>query len=131
MKLSDIQQELLPLIRKPRYLDLVIKYRQVMYESEDITVERLLYEDWKDYISRKSEETLGHNEFHALIRDLAEKMQSGSMFFSERDVEDLLPTDHRQVVQELISGGILIPDIICQGKYKVEPRRLIYGFCML
>jgi len=131
LKLSDIQQELLPLIRKPRYLDLVIKYSQVMYESEDITVERLLYEDWKDYISRKSEETLGHNEFHALIRDLAEKMQSGSMSFSERDVEDLLPTDHRQVVQELISGGILIPDIICQGKYKVEPRRLIYGFGML
>ena len=30
-----------------------------------------------------------------------------------------------------ISGGILIPDIICQGKYKVEPRRLIYGFGML
>lgn len=131
LRLSDIQQELLPLISKPRYLDLVIKYRQVMYESGDITIERLIYEDWKDYTSRKSGVTLGHDEFHALIRDLAEKTQSGSMSFSERDVEDLLPTDHRQIAQELISGGILMPDTICQGKYKVEQRRLIYGFGML
>ena len=128
---SDIQQDLLPLIRKPRYLDLVIKNRQVLSESGDITIERLLYEDWKDYSSRKSGVALGHNEFQALIRDLAEKMQSGLMSFSERNVEDLLPTDHRQVVQELISSGILIPDTIYQGKYKVEPRRLIYGFGML
>jgi len=131
LRLSDIQQELLPLISKPRYLDLVIKYRKVMHESGDITIERLIYEDWKDYISRKSGVILGHNEFHALIRDLAEKTQSGSMSFSERDVEDLLPTDHRQIAQELISGGILIPDNICQGKYKVEQRRLIYGLGML
>ena len=131
LKPSDIQQELLPLIRKPRYFDLVIKHRQIMSESGDITIERLIYEDWKDYISRKSGVNLGHDEFYGLIRDLAGKIQSGSESFSERDVEDILPTDHKQIVQELISGGILMPDSICQDKYKVEPRRLIYGLGML
>lgn len=131
LKLSDIQQELLPLIRKPRYLDLVIKYRQVMSESGDITVERLLYEDWKDYTSRKSGIPLGHNEFHALIRDLAEKTQSGSKAFSERDIENLLPANLSQIVQELISSGILIPDNLQMGKYKVESSRLIHGFGLL
>jgi len=131
LQLEDIHSALHPLIRKPRYFDLVIKHRQIMAESGDVTIERLLYEDWRDRISRKSGVELGHDEFHALIRDLAQITLSVSKSFSIREVERLLPTDHRQVVQELITSGILISDKIRQGKYKVEPRRLIHGLGLL
>jgi hypothetical protein len=131
LELSDIDPKLLPLIRKPRYLDLVVKLRQVMAESGDVTVERLLYEDWRDRILKKSGLQPGHEEFQTLIRDLAEKSLSQSVSFSEREVEDLVPTDQKIIVQELISSGILEPDLSKKGRYQVERKRLIQGFGLL
>ena len=128
---SDIAPNLLPLMRKPRYFDLVVRLRQVMAESGDVTVERLLYEDWRDRISRKSGLQFGHEEFQALIRDLAEKSLSQSESFSEREVEDLVPADQRVIVQELISSGILKSDLSKEGRYTVERKRLIQGFGLL
>ena len=131
LKPSDIDPSLLPLMRKPRYLDLVVRLRQVMAESGDVTVERLLYEDWRDRISKKSGLQFGHEEFQALIRDLAEKSLSQSESFSEREIEDLVPADQRIIVQDLISSGILKPDLSKEGRYTVERKRLIQGFGLL
>jgi hypothetical protein len=131
LKPSDINPNLLPLLRKPRYLDLVVRLRQVMAESGDVTVERLLYEDWKDRISKKSGLQFSHQEFQALIRDLAERSLSQSKSFSEREIEDLVPVDERIIVQELISSGILKPDPSKRGRYTVERKRLIQGFGLL
>ncbi|MDY0095993.1 MAG: hypothetical protein RBT80_25125, partial [Candidatus Vecturithrix sp.] len=131
MRLPDIEPDLLPLIRKPRYLDLTLQHYQVMVESGDPTVERLLYEDWKDSFRRKSGMTLTHEQFHELIRELAERTRSGSRSFSQRDIENLLPSSARQVVDELISGGILTPDSVCKVNYVVEPQRLVHGFGLL
>jgi hypothetical protein len=128
LKPSDIDPNLLPLIRKPRYLDLMVRLREVMSESGDVTVERLLYEDWRDRISNKSGLRFSHQEFHTLIRDLAEKSLRQSKSFSEREIEDLVPTDSRMIVQELISTGILNPDPVKAGKYTVERKRLVQGF---
>jgi hypothetical protein len=128
LKTSDIDPNLLPLMRKPRYFDLVVRLRQVMAESGDVTVERLLYEDWRDRISKKSGLQLSHEESQALIRDLAEKSLPQSKSFSEREVENLVPTDQRIIVQELISSGILKPDQSKEGRYTVERKRLIQGF---
>jgi hypothetical protein len=131
MAISNIPPDFLPLIRKPRYLDLTIQHYQVMVESGDPTVERLIYEDWKDRFRRKSGMELTHEQFHELIKVLAEKTLSGSRSFSQRDVENLLPSNARQVVYELISGGILIPDPVSKVKYVVEPRRLVHGLGLL
>lgn len=131
LKPSDINPNLLPLMRKPRYLDLVVRLRQVMAESGDVTVERLLYEDWKDRISKKSGLQFSHQEFQVLVRDLAERSLSQSKSFSEREIEDLVPADQRIIVQELISSGILKPDLSKEGRYKVERKRLIQGFGLL
>jgi hypothetical protein len=131
LKASDIDANLLPLMRKPRYFDLVVRLRQVMAESGDVTVERLLYEDWRDRISKKSGLQFSHEEFQALIRDLAEKSLPQSKSFSEREIENLVPTDERIIVQELISSGILKPDLSKEGRYTVERKRLIQGFGLL
>lgn len=131
MRLSGIEPDLLPLIRKPRYLDLTLQHYQVMVESGDPTVERLLYEDWKDRFRRKSGMKLTHAQFHELIRVLAEKTLAGSRSFSQRDIEDVLPSNARQVVDEVISGGILISDPVRKVNYVVEPQRLVHGFGLL
>lgn len=131
MTLSSIHSSLFPLIRTPRLFALMVKHQQVMIESDDIALERLLYEDWRHRTSKKSGIRLGHAEFHVLIKDLAEKSLSRSTLFSRRDVENLLPYDDRQAVQELISSGILLPDPIRKARYTVEPRRLIHGLGLL
>ena len=50
---SELSDALLPLISRPRYFDLVVKYREQILESGDITFERIILEDWKDRLGRK------------------------------------------------------------------------------
>jgi hypothetical protein len=129
---SDISKNLLPLIRKPRYMDLVVKYRKEIENSGDFTVDRLIYEDWRDRFSRKSASGLiTHDEFLALIRDLAEKALPESVSFSSKEIENMLPSDQRKTLEELKTGGILIEDDVIRGRYKVEQQRMIFGFGLL
>ena len=127
---SDISAELLPLIRKPRYLDLVVKHRQRMAESGDITVPRLIYEDWRDRYSRKTGTLINDDQFQGVIKGLAKKKLDNKNLFSTKDVADQLPlvNDKQAVLDELVSGGILH---FTSGSYRVEKHRLILGFALL
>lgn len=127
---SDIADNLLPLIRKPRYLDLVVKYRKRMAESGDITVARLIYEDWRDRWSRKTNTSIDDQQFQTLIKRLAEKAIQNKNRISEKDIVDQLPliNDKQTVFDELVSGGILH---VTSGSYRVDEKRLILGFALL
>ena len=47
LKLSDFPVELQSVLRKPRYFDLALKYRERVAESGDFTLARLYFEDWR------------------------------------------------------------------------------------
>ena len=116
-----------PLLRKPRYFDLTVKHRPALEQSGDMTVDRLLYEDWKDRIARKKG-LFSDDDFRSLLTQLAERHRDGLL--SKRDVQDLVP--HRELLtglDEIITGGILVRDSL--GRYSVEPRRLIQGLGLL
>ena len=127
---ADIAYNLLPLIRKPRYLDLVVKHRKRMTEIGDITVGRLVYEDWRDRWSRKTNISIDDQQFQSLIKGLAEKAIQGKNRISDRDVADQLPliNDKQPVLDELASGGILHGT---SGSYRVDDQRLILGLGLL
>ena len=126
----DVSDDLLPLIRKPRYFDLMVKHRERMAESGDVTVARLIYEDWRDRLQRKGHLGLDDDAFQDLIRDLASRHLEGQDYVKERDLDALLPSywDKQAIVEELRTGGIL------QGKgshYQVDEHLLIHGFGLL
>jgi hypothetical protein len=51
---ADIPAETLAVARKPRYFDLVVRHRARLTEVGDVTVIRLIYEDWLDRFERKA-----------------------------------------------------------------------------
>ncbi len=127
---SDISDELLPLIRKPRYFDLMIRHRERMVESGDVTVPRLIYEDWHDRLRRKGIE-LDNEGFRRLLKDLASAYLEGQHDLEERDLDDLLPSyygNRRATIEELRTGGILNTD---EGHLRVDEDRLVHGFGLL
>lgn len=135
LKRSDITDDaLLELIRKPRYFNLVVKHYEKLLETGDMTVDRLIYEDWKDYLNRKGDRGISSDKFQSFISDLADKsLPNKQNFFTEREIIENLPIvkDQATVFEELVSHGILKEKKHRKGKYFVESRRLTHGFGLL
>ncbi len=76
---QEIDDTLLPLIRIPRYLDLMVRLRTEILESGEVTKERLIYEDQFDRWRRRtstSPHQLNRNEFQEFLHRLAERLLS-------------------------------------------------------
>lgn len=128
---SDIPINLLSIIRKPRYFDLMVRHREKMAQSGDITIARLIYEDWKDRVRRKNHlEDLNHTDFQDLIRDLANKHFEKTDSLREREIEQLMRVgvNSRAILNELRTSNILHGD---GNRLYVDKQYLIYGFGLL
>jgi hypothetical protein len=127
---EDIDDNVLPLIRKPRYFDLMVRHHARISESGDVTVARLIYEDWRDRYGRKRAVKLTDDDFQNVIRHLAQAHNGTYTQLSGQEVADALPVlyDKQSTLEELQTGGILQPS---RGKYKVDDRLLVYGLGLL
>lgn len=127
---TDLPTTLEPLLRRPRYLDLTVRHRRALEQSGDVTVDRLLYEDWKDRVSRKRG-LFSDEDFRALLVQLAESHRDRLLL--KREVQDLLPPGDTFLtgLDEIITGGILVRNSSSSGRYAVEPRRLVQGLGLL
>lgn len=131
LRRSDIAEAVLPLIRKPRYFDLMIKHHALIAESGDVTPARLVYEDWRDRYNRKNHIDLDNDEFQELLRELTIKHQQGHQNIREQDIDAVLSLsldDRRAVFEELRTGGVLQR---IGNQYRVDERMLIHGFGLL
>ncbi|MBM7558149.1 hypothetical protein [Halanaerobacter jeridensis] len=132
LNINDISNDLLPMIRKPRYFDLMVKFRDRITKSGDVTAARLIYEDWKDRLERKDNLTeLDNNSFRNIIKELALKYKKGKEKVLISEVEELLPGFIREkeiLLDDLCTGGILRRQ---SGKYKVDENLLNLGFGLL
>lgn len=125
---DDISENLLPLIKKPRYFDLAVKFRKQMAMNGDITVARLIYEDWRDRMSKKVGTDLDDEQFQDILKNLAHKSLEEDIF--DKDIIELLPyqEDKRAILDELWTGGILKRHGI---KYQVQENSLKLGFGLI
>lgn len=133
LRRTDIQDNLLPLIRKPRYLEMMIRYREQMADSGDVTVARLIYEDWRDRYERKRNIAVDNESFQNLIRDLAARIQNTqNQHLRHQDVAALLPLTSEErsteIFEELRTGGILQQ---IGTRYQVNQDMLKYGLGLL
>jgi hypothetical protein len=129
---SEIPKNLIPLISKPRYFDLMLKYRQRVAASGDITVQRLIYEDWKDRHNRKTTIPLNDDGFQSLIRALAEKYinKINTRKISEIDIDNIIPSmyDKLEIFNEIKSSGIIKGK---NGLFEIDKNFLVHGFGLL
>lgn len=124
-----IEPGLLPMIRKPRYFDQMVRLREILPTGGEVTPARLLFEDWRDRYERKGNLILSVEEFQNVIRRLAEQHQTAHFTFTEHELTAALPeSDRRAVLEELRTGGIL--DVV-GGKYHINKQSLVHGLALL
>lgn len=122
---KDVNQEVLSLVRKPRYFDLALQFRERLVTSGDITVARLIYEDWRDRYARRVL-PLDDEAFQGLISKLAAEQRRHAEGVDRTRLNDAMAhIEQRQAaLNELEMGGVLIRD---GSNVRVEPRRLALG----
>lgn len=135
---GKIPDSLMPLLKKPRYCDMVIRNYEQIVQSEDFTVERLLYEEFRDRQSRKLGQPIDELKFKEILASLAtryvEDAKKGTRTaFKESDIAELASgvADNGKVIQEIIDGGLLVPSGITSARYAVDSRRLVHGLGLL
>ena len=123
----DLPPEILPLVRKPRYLDLAVRHMAAMAASGDVTVPRLIYEDWRDRESRRTG-LASEMAFHQVIMALAEVQRDRQRLALADLSQATVGTEYDALLGELHTSGILVAD----GRHwKVEPVRLALGLGLL
>lgn len=129
MQRADLEAEVLALVRKPRYFDLAIRFRERLVVSGDITAARLIYEDWRDRYGKRVL-PLDDEAFQALLVDLASKQRAKAEWLTRTQVHDALVhiDERRAALRELETGGVLIAE---GSRIRVEPKRLALGLGLL
>jgi len=128
-----IPEELRSLIRKPRYCDLTLRFFPDLLGSGDLTVERLLYQDYKERAAKKLRQPVTDEDFNQILCGLATKYLHGTHNFAKADLSQIIPgaDESGAILQEIIDGGLLVKTNQKAAPYRVESRRLIYGLGML
>ena len=128
-----IPEELRFLIRKPRYCDLALQYFAQLLASGDLTVERLLYQDYKEREAKKLGQPVTEEDFNQILCELARKYINGVRSFGKADLVTILPAvdESGAVLQEIIDGGLLEKSNQLSAPYRVETLRLVYGLGMV
>ncbi|WPD24953.1 MAG: hypothetical protein SD837_10380 [Candidatus Electrothrix scaldis] len=114
----DFDENLIELLRIPRYFDLTVRLRERMDSEGEITRERLIYEDWRDKLERKLNKPLtheafkplSHDAFQTLISGLSDRLQKSAkkrISQSELSAELSDYKDSDSLLTELSSGRIL------------------------
>ena len=127
-RLEHFSDQVLALMAKPRLLDMALRM-QGNVEEGGVTLERLVYEDWRDMTRRKRKlpAPLAHENFQSLIAGLAEQ-------YGQRIPETAFPSavgargEPQSIRTELLSARVLERN---KGKLEISPRALILGFGLL
>lgn len=128
---ASFSDRVLKLVAKPRYFDMAVRLKDQLEESgDDVTIDRLIYEDWRDRLGRKrlQDVKISHTDFLSLITELV-KEYAGRASAGEL-AQTLSVYGHQAEIRaELVSSGILRD--VGGGKFEVAPNSLILGLGLL
>ena len=122
---------LLPLLTRPRFLDLTAKLEDRLSEEGEVTIERLVYEDWRDQMSRNlgRNQILTHEEFQELISTLGERwLQRGILKREDIHGELGLYGDGSALLRELSGSRVLTKE---GNRWTISPRHLVLGLGLM
>lgn len=129
----QVSEEIKNIARIPRFFDLIVEFKDKLKESKDITVARLIYEDWRQRWEKKQELPMTDREFSNLLRDLGEKYRSKidrkEYQITDTQIKAIIPNQEQHtIINELRTSGVLIEK---NGIYKVNQRYLSAGLGLL
>ncbi len=105
---DHFDQNIIDLLRIPRYFDLTVRLRERMDSEGEITRERLIYEDWRDKQERKLGNSLSHQAFQELICNLSNRIQQSKRILrGELQTELSGYGDSSSLLTELSTGRVL------------------------
>lgn len=128
---DEFTLNMLNLLSKPRYFDLMIQLRERVAESGDVTVERLIYEDFRDKLSHKqgNQTIISHEDFQDLITEIAEDIRDNHSI-RRSDINRHLQgyNQDNTLLEELLSSRILEKT---KSHWTVNRDNLILGLGVL
>lgn len=125
---SEFGVDLLQWMSRPRYFNLAFRLRDTLAEGA-LTLERLIYEDWRDMLARKQGRPCSHNDLLCLIVGLAERHEQrrfASADFSRQ--AQGITSDVADLRLHLISAGIIDER---NGRMQISQRHLALAFGMV
>lgn len=133
LTLGEIDDRLLPLLRRPRYLDMMARLHGEMADAGEVTIERLIYEDQRDKWSRRQSVAAGlmsHEDFQEFLCGLAERIRPGQPLRRPGLMEELKGFgDSQDLFTELETGRVL--ERAGTSGWTVDRRYLVLGLGLL
>ncbi len=128
---GDIHAELLPFARTPRLYDLVIKLRDRLDTSTEVTVHRLLWEYGRDTLGVRGGNALSESEWKTWLSGLADRNRAGAQSYSFGELgnlaarPDLSETDVYRRLSEIVDGHFVTQ--LPSGKYKLSVQAVTHA----
>jgi hypothetical protein len=131
VRFEEIPPDLHPLIRKPRYCDLVCEHFDEMKRESDFTVGRLIWMDIKYRRQNKLDFPMSEDEFVEIIREIAKKHRINPAF-ERGSVQSWLPCPdpEGQIYREILDG-LLERRTGAAPKFYAKETHLVFGLGML
>lgn len=135
LKAADLPPGLLGLIKIPRFARLALSLRDKWHETEDLTVGRLILEDWRSRLAQRGNALrLDDAGLIAFVADLGRAVRDDSNFrISTKQIHEQLSSEsgldrahYQQTINELIEGSWLTATDKPHS-YKVNERLLPYA----
>lgn len=114
--------------RKPRYLADALAYLKDGGSPQELTVERLYYESWRNRVRRRPDYPLGSGDFEGLLRRLAGESE-GRLKTAEVLAGFATLDDPKPVLRELATSGVL--RVGSDGTTQLSRRFLVEGLSLL
>ena len=128
---DDIHPDLLPFARTPRLYDLVIRLRDRLNASTEVTVHRLLWEYGRDTLGVRGGKAFTESEWKTWLSDLATRYRTGAVTYSFRELgelaaqPDLSASDVYRRLSEIVDGYFVRQ--LPSGNYKLSDQTVAHA----
>lgn len=139
---SEFSPEMQAILAIPRYCQLAIRRREELADSGDITVERLIYEDWRHRIARVGADLAPtEDEFRAFITEQGTALRSAlddgpEPELTRREMIEALDRDSgrgepalRTALSEIIDGNWMRRDP-GSSRFKLNPSHVPFALAL-
>ena len=107
---DDLHPDVLEMARTPRLLDLVVRFRDRLGDSGQVTIHRLLWEYGRDTAGIRAGKSFSEEEWRSWLREMAERHREGIQEFSIRSLgetvsrPDLTEVEVYRRLSDIIDG---------------------------
>jgi len=122
---EDLHPDLVELARTPRLFDLVVRLKDRLVQTEEITIHRLLWEYGRDALGERAGRSFSEDDWRVWLRDIANRYRDGVRNFSLKTLgetagrADLSNSEVFARLSDIIDGQFTVPGTA--GIHRLKP----------